>query len=381
MYYSGGWYDSYCRSTTELYMKMSKPKKGPVKLIMGPWTHGDFAVLARTYSGDIDFGPEAAINYNELRLRWFDETLKGIDTGIFEEPPVKIFVMGGGDGKMNKDGRLNHGGKWRNEKEWPLERTQYTRYYLHGGGVLDLNPSSNENSSTSYIYDPMDPVPTIGGNLSSLVYLQPKPTGYDALDLMSNHELKRVLSKPLAKIGGQNQVEAPDVYGAKPPYLPLSSRHDILVFQTFPLKQDIEVTGHIEVVFWASSTAVDTDFTAKIIDVYPPNEDYPDGYALNLSDSIIRARYRDSFEKGELMEPNNIYRFIIRPYPTSNVFKKGHRIRLDVSSSNWPRFDLNPNTGEPLGLNTRTVEALNTVYHDARYKSHVVLPIVPDKTR
>jgi predicted acyl esterase len=377
MYYSGSWYDSYCRSTTELYEKMSKAKKGPVKLIMGPWTHGDFAVIARTYSGDIDFGPDASIAYNELRLRWFDQTLKGGNTEILDEPPVKIFVMGGGDGKKNKDGRLNHGGRWRNEEEWPLKRTQYTKYYLQKEGVLSQDSPGKENSSTSFVYDPSDPVPTIGGNLSALSYIQPKPMGYAALDRMSNHELRRLLGKPLAKIGGQNQVEAPDVYGASPPYLPLSSRHDVLVFQTMPLSQDLEVTGHIEVVLFASSNAVDTDFTAKIIDVYPPNDDYPNGYALNLSDSIIRARYRDSFEKAELMEPNTIYRFTIRPYPTSNVFKKGHRIRVDVSSSNWPRFDTNPNTGEPLGLSTKAMKALNTIYHNARYNSYVVFPIIP----
>jgi predicted acyl esterase len=377
MYYSGGWYDSYCRSTIELYEKMSKAKKGPVKLIMGPWTHGDYSVIARTYSGDIDFGSEAGVAYNELRLKWFDQTLKGIDTGILDESPVKIFVMGGGDGKMNKEGRLNHGGKWRSEYEWPLTRTLYTKYYFQKEGILSSNSSEKENSWTSYVYDPSNPVPTIGGNLSSLVYIQPKPEGYDAMDLMTNHEIKRVLTKPLAKIGGQNQVEAPDVYGSRSPYLPLSSRHDVLVFQTSPLSQDVEVTGHIEVVLWASSTAVDTDFTAKLIDVYPPNEDYPNGYALNISDSIIRARYRDSFEKAELMKPKTVYRFTISLYPTSNLFKKGHKIRLDISSSNWPRFDINPNTGEPLGLSTKTKKAINTIYHDSNHESHIILPIIP----
>ncbi|MHA2393757.1 MAG: CocE/NonD family hydrolase [Promethearchaeota archaeon] len=376
MYYSGGWYDSYCRSTIELYEKMSKTKKGPVKLIMGPWTHGDYPVIARSYSGDIDFGQKAGIVYNELRLKWFDQTLKGIDTGILDESPVKIFVMGGGDGKMNKEGRLNHGGKWRSEYEWPLTRTLYTKYYFQKEGILSSNSSEKENSWTSYVYDPSNPVPTIGGNLSSLVYIQPKPEGYDAMDLMTNHEIKRVLTKPLAKIGGQNQVEAPDVYGSRSPYLPLSSRHDVLVFQTSPLSQDVEVTGHIEVVLWASSTAVDTDFTAKLIDVYPPNEDYPNGYALNISDSIIRARYRDSFEKADLMKPKTIYRFTIHPYPTSNLFKKGHKIRLDISSSNWPRFDINPNTGEPLGLSTKTKKAINTIYHDSNHESHIILPII-----
>jgi len=186
-----------------------------------------------------------------------------------------------------------------------------------------------------------------------------------------------MLGKPLAKVGAQNQVEAPDVYGAEPPYLPLSSRRDVLVFQTPPLEEDVEVTGPLVVELWASSSAVDTDFTAKLLDVYPPNEDYPNGYAMNLADSIIRARYRDSFERAELMEPGTVYRFTIQPYPTSNLFKKGHRIRLDISSSNWPRFDINPNTGEPLGLSTRTLKAVNTVHHEAAHPTHIVLPIIP----
>jgi putative CocE/NonD family hydrolase len=362
MYYSGGWYDSYCRSTTELYEKMSTAKESPVKLIMGPWTHGDSAVFARTYSGDVDFGPDAAIDYNGLRLRWFDKTLKGLETGILEDPPVKIFVMGGGDGRRNWAGRLNHGGRWRDECEWPLARTQYTSYYLLGDGSLGTEPPSEADSSTSYVYDPTNPVPTIGGNLSSLTYIQPKPEGYEVLDQMTSHEVKRVLSKPLAKVGAHDQVEAPDVYGASPPYLPLSSRRDVLVFRTPPLNGDIEVTGPIEVELWGSSTALDTDFTAKLIDMHPPNGDYSNGYAMNLTDSIIRARYRDSFEVAELMDPGTVYRFTIQPYPTSNLFKKGHRIRLDISSSNWPRFDINPNTGEDLGLNTRAMRAVNTIY-------------------
>jgi predicted acyl esterase len=377
MYYSGGWYDSYCRSTTEFYNKMSEAKKSPVKLIMGPWTHGDAEVFARTYSGDVDFGPESAIDYNALRLRWFDQTLKEIDTGILEEPPIRIFIMGGGNGRRNSAGRLNHGGEWRNEYEWPLARTVYTKYYLQEEGQLSSEPPKKERSSTSYIFDPELPVPTIGGNLSSLQYLQPIPEGYEALEELSNYERSLLFRKPLSKVGAHNQIEAPDVYGAKLPYLSLSSRHDVLVFQTTPLTADVEVTGPLKVELWASSSNVDTDFTAKLIDVHPPNEDYPKGYAMNLADSIIRARYRKSFEKQEFIEPGMIYKFTIQPYPTGNLFKKRHKIRLDISSSNWPRFDINPNTGEPLGLNTRSEKATNTVYHEAAHPSHIILPIIP----
>jgi putative CocE/NonD family hydrolase len=159
--------------------------------------------------------------------------------------------------------------------------------------------------------------------------------------------------------------------------VPLSARNDVLVFQTEPLEHDTEVTGEIEVRLWASSSAVDTDFTAKLLDVYPPNDDFPGGFDLNLEDGIIRCRFRESLSYEKLMEPGEVYELTIRLYPTSNVFKKGHRIRVDVSSSNFPRFDVNPNTGEPLNNHRRTVVATNTVFHDAEYPSHIVLPVIP----
>jgi putative CocE/NonD family hydrolase len=156
---------------------------------------------------------------------------------------------------------------------------------------------------------------------------------------------------------------------------PLSLRADVLTFQTLPLEADLEITGPVEMRLWASSSAVDTDFTAKVIDVYPPDEENPDGLAVNLTDSILRARYRNGFEKPEFLEPGQPCEFVFQLYPTSNVFKKGHRIRLDVSSSNWPRFDVNPNTGGPLGLEQRYQLAHQAVYHDAEHPSHVVLPV------
>jgi putative CocE/NonD family hydrolase len=145
------------------------------------------------------------------------------------------------------------------------------------------------------------------------------------------------------------------------------------------LKDDVEVIGPIVVNLYASSTAVDTDFTAKLLDVYPPSKDFPTGFDMNLTDGIMRARYRNSPEKQELMKPGEVYKFVIEPFPTANVFKKGHRIRIDISSSNFPRFDVNPNTGEPLGQNRRMVIADNSIYHDMGHRSHVVLPLVPRK--
>jgi hypothetical protein len=159
--------------------------------------------------------------------------------------------------------------------------------------------------------------------------------------------------------------------------IPLSARNDVLVFQTDPLEHDIEVTGEIQVKLWASSSARDTDFTAKLIDVYPASPDFPGGFDLNLADGILRARFRDSLAEQELMQPGSVYPMTIKLYPTSNVFKRGHLIRLDVSSSNFPRFDVNPNTGEPLGDQRLVQTAINTIHHDRGHPSHILLPVIP----
>ena len=151
----------------------------------------------------------------------------------------------------------------------------------------------------------------------------------------------------------------------------------MVVFQTEPLAEDVEVTGEIEVKLWISSSAPDTDFTAKLLDVHPASPDYPEGFDMNIGDGIIRTRFRDTLRREALMEPGTVYEATIHLYPTSNIFKKGHRIRVDISSSNFPRFDLNPNTGEPLNDNRRVDTAQNTVYHDAEHSSHIVLPIIP----
>jgi uncharacterized protein len=176
--------------------------------------------------------------------------------------------------------------------------------------------------------------------------------------------------------GPTHQQEAPDVVGAAPPYLALATRADVLVFQTPPLEEPVEVTGAVELELWISSSAVDTDFTAKLVDVYPPNEDYPEGYHLNLTDSILRVRYRNGWERAELMEPGRVYPIRIILPPTSNLFQAGHRIRIDISSSNFPRFDLNPNTGEPIGRHSHSIPARNAVHLDREHRSHVMLPAI-----
>lgn len=346
-YYIGSWYDSYARSTCENFVELRRRKKSLHKLIMGPWTHGgpDLA-----FAGDIEFGPQAKLDdLNYLHKRWFDYTLKGLDNSVGEEPPVIIFVMGGGSGRKDAEGRLQHGGYWRFESKWPLARTCYTNYYLHQGGRLDTElPKPSE--PTCYTFDPRNPVPTIGGNLSA--------------------------GQPILHPGGFNQRGDPRFLGAEG-NLPLNSRPDVLSFQTEPLAEDLEVTGPIEVTLYASSSAVDTDFTAKLLDIYPPSEDYPEGFALNLTDSIIRARYRNSSELAELMEPEKVYELRFPLYPTSNVFKAGHCIRLDISSSNFPRFDVNPNTGGPLGKELWVVVAHQSIYHDPDHPSHIRLPVIP----
>jgi putative CocE/NonD family hydrolase len=347
--YLGGWYDSYARGTTSNFEALNKIKTSPQRLLMGPWTHGGWAL---SYAGDVDFGSDAVLDdYNGLRLRWFDRWLKGIDNGLDREMPVRIFVMGGGSSRKDREGRLSHLGTWRDAADWPLPGTRYTPYYLHGDGTLDPElPKDSEPSR--YTFDPLDPVPTIGGGISAANQVMP-PGAYD-------------------QRGDGRFYRCRDT-------LPLSARNDVLVFQTPSLKEQIEVTGPLAAKLWVSSSAPDTDFTVKLIDVHPPNADYPDGFAQNLSDSILRARYRDGRDRAGLLEPGEIYEIEIVMYPTSNVFSAGHRIRLDISSSNFPRFDVNPNTGGPLGRDRRVVCADNAIYHGPDRPSHVILPIIPSK--
>ena len=276
--------------------------------------------------GEVDFGPEAELDEDEVMLRWYDHILKGVDNGVEREKPVKIFVMGKN--------------VWREEDDWPLARAQNTRYYFHSSGKANSLGGDGTLSSTlpqteppdHYLYDPADPMPNRGGSLCcDAFHLPPGP-----LD--------------------QRPVEA---------------RADVLVYTTPAFKQDFEVTGPVTVELFAGSSAVDTDFTAKLVDVWP------NGLAQNLTDGILRARYRNSQEKAELMNPGEIYKLKIDLWATSDVFLAGHKLRLEVSSSNFPRFDRNLNTGEDAGSGTRIVKAMNSIYHDREHPSAVVLPVVP----
>ena len=355
MVHLSGWYDAYSRTATDNYIGLSKAKRGPVRLIMGPWTHG---ARSTPFSGDVDFGAGSTLDADtgsslfEQRLRWYDRHLKRT-AGLDGDPPVRLFIMGGGSGRKTPEGRLNHGGRWRSERDWPIPDAALTPHYLHTDGSLSVAKPAAEARSVSYDFDPNHPVPTIGGTVTS--------------------------GEPLMPGGGFDQREGPKVYGSHQPYLPLEARPDVLVFQTAPLTEDVEVTGAIVANLWISSDGPDTDFTLKLIDLYPPSEDYPEGFALNLTDGILRCRYRDSWETPTMMTPGQVYPIRIEAFPTANLFKAGHRIRLDISSSNFPHFDVNPNTGDPEAVGLTRRVAKNTVYLDANRPSHVVLPVIPKR--
>ena len=275
--------------------------------------------------GDVDFGPASVVDEDETTLSWYDYLFKGVQNG-FAGKPVRIFVMGAN--------------QWRDEDDWPLARARNTKYFLHstgqanslrGSGTLSTTPPGAEPADR-YVYDPGNPAPTVGGPLCcDSDHLKPGPRD-------------------------QRPVEA---------------RDDVLVYSTPPLTADMEVTGPVTVELYAKSSAVDTDFTAKLVDVWP------NGFAQNLTEGILRARYRAAQDTPELMTPDEVYRFTIDAWSTSNVFRKGHVLRLEVSSSNFPRFDRNLNTGEDNGNTSRHVPATNTILHDAEHPSALILPVIP----
>ncbi|MCB9296049.1 MAG: CocE/NonD family hydrolase [Lewinellaceae bacterium] len=346
MVHVGGWYDIFLSGTIQNYRELSRRQATPKWLIIGPWTHSG---NERTYAGDVDFGPAAAIPdfHSGFQVRWFDYLLKGKKTEGIPDKPVQLFVMGTGDGSKNEAGRLNHGGYWLEADGWPLPRAKPDTLYFHADGSLSAQAPADSVSSTTFTFDPDHPVPTLGGNVSARV-----------------------------KDGAFDQRERPGFVGCRPPYLPLRARQDVVVFQTAPLEEDVQAIGPITVRLCVSSTAEDTDFTVKLLDVYPPGEDFPAGFDLNLTDAIMRMSYRNGRHERSLITPGEVYELTIEPFPTANVFKKGHRIRVDVSSSNFPRWDVNPNTGEPFGSSRRKVTADNTVYHSAGRASFIVLPVV-----
>jgi putative CocE/NonD family hydrolase len=325
-YFITGWYDNLLHEGFKCFRGWRKSARSAAarqrsRLLVGPWTHtaiGDAAPF-----GDIDFGSQAGMDIPAEHLRWYDQRLKGLDTGIDEEPPIRIFVMGAN--------------QWRSEQEWPLERTEYTRFYLHssgransssGDGALTTDPPEVE-SFDSYSYDPENPVPTLGGQSMFADNTGPRDRR------------------------------------------PIERRDDVLVYSTAPLTRDLEVTGPVELVVYAASSAPDTDFTATLVDVHPA------GAAIHICEGIVRARFRQSYERPTLIEPGQVYEYSISLWETSNLFREGHRIRLEVSSSNFPRFDRNLNTGEDSGFDDRPESAQQTIWHEQQRPSHLVLPVIP----
>lgn len=347
IYFTTGWYDFFERGSLRNWQALAARHKSPTKLLIGPWTH---SAVGPRFSGDVDFGANAEFDMFDEQLRWFDQVLKHRDTGITKEPPVHIFIMGGGDGLRSQNGRMEDGGQWVSMAAWPSSNATSRAFYLRGDNTLSEQAPASEPASV-YEFDPFHPVPTIGGQMNP------------------------GLNEAFPADGPRDQRCRTTFFGCDND-LPLSTRRDVLVFQTQPLDSDAVVAGPVTVDLWISSSAPDTDFTAKLVDVAPPNKDYPSGYAMNLEDRIIRVRWSEGEEKPLFLKTGEIRKVTIDLLGTGNRFAKGHRIRLDISSSNFPYFDVNPNTGDLPGYQTHMVKAINTVYHDQSHPSHINLPIL-----
>ncbi|MGB2716229.1 MAG: CocE/NonD family hydrolase [Vicinamibacterales bacterium] len=326
----GGWFDIFSQGTLRGYVGMShkggseKARKGS-NLVIGPWGHGPSQKF-----GAIDFGPTASVDPLPLQLRWYDYWLKGIDNGLASEPPVKLFVMGRN--------------QWVYEREYPIARTQFRPLYFNssgkantdrGDGRLSWIKPADVSVADRYRYDPANPVPSLGGNNCCGT---PTPAGPQ----------------------DQRSIE---------------KRPDVLVYTSEVLQDELEVTGPVKVVLYASSDAVDTDFVAKLVDVYP------DGTSYNMAEGIVRARYRESLSKPTLLKPGQVYRYEIDLVGTSVAFLRGHRVRVQVASSHFPQFDRNPNTGAKFGSSAEIKVAEQTVYHDVERASHILLPVIPPRQK
>lgn len=370
---STGWYDLFTEEVIEQFCSLAARKRSPQRLLVGPWNHTAMRSGARVI-GEVDFGPDSAWGYavyNPERLRWFDRWLKNVDNGVDRGPPVRIFVMGGGAGTPDASRRMRHGGAWRTEAAWPLARAVPTRFHLGANGTLSTAVSP-EPGHVSWTHDPDHPVPTLGASVAPFYEMAPIPPGFSA-----DYIAPRARMTPFTPDGAMHQRERPDMFACRPPYPLLAERPDVMVFQTAPLERDIEITGPVRVNLWVSSSAPDTDFTAKLVDVYPPTPDWPEGFHMNIADSILRARFREGFDAERFMTPGAIYPITIVLPPVSNRFVAGHRIRLDVASSSFPQFDVNPNTGEPLGRHTHVLKARNTVHFAGDTPSHILLSVIP----
>jgi len=320
-----GWYDDEQVGTPINFAGMARSAKSPrarsmQRLLMGPWGH---AVNAGRKLGEVDFGPTAVIDMESRMAAFADAALGRGGASTDGQAPVRIFVMGSN--------------AWRDEQEWPLQRTRFTDFHLRSGGSansrfgdgrLDTAPASGDEPADVYQYDPARPVPFLTDPVSS-------------------------------------QIGGPDDYAA------IEQRGDVLCYTTDPLDADMELTGPVRLVLFASSSAVDTDFTAKLVDVHPG------GFCQRLCDSVVRGRFREGNHREVPMAPGTVYQFDIDMWNTCQVIRAGHRVRLEVSSSAFPKYDRNLNTGEPIATATRMVVAENRVWHDAAHPSRLVLPVIP----
>jgi putative CocE/NonD family hydrolase len=326
--HAGGWHDLFLKGSIKNYTGLHQQAataeaRAGQRLIVGPWAHAPTSPAGKV--GDVTFGKDAVLDNTSMTLKWFDYSLKGIKNEFSSGAPVRLFIMGNN--------------VWRDEQEFPLARTRYTKFYLHsskgansvaGDGSLSVTAPGAEKKD-EFDYDPQNPVPTIGGRLCCGGALPPGPA-----DQRANE-----------------------------------TRPDVLVFSTPPLTADTEVTGYISVELYASTSAIDTDFTALLVDVDES------GYARFLTDGIVRARYRENTKAGSPITPGQIYKYTIDLWATANVFKAGHRIRLYISSSNFPRFNRNLNTGEDITGTSRWLKAHQTIYHDRDHSSVLILPVIP----
>lgn len=343
------WYDPYPFTATSNYLGLKRAGRGTQRLILGPWKHGD---RSDRVFGEVDFGPAATLDswagdWRQYRLRHFRHALDGTTN---PEPAARIFVMGGSSGRRTEAGHLDHGGSWASFADWPPPGVDFRAYHPRHGGGLTLAAPGADDRPTSWLSDPRHPVPTIGGAFSSL--------------------------EPVATAGAFDQVERPDFLGCRAPYLPLAARPDVLVFQTPPLEREVTVVGPITAELFVATDAPDADITAKLVDVHPPTADDPRGFAMLLTDGIVRLRYAGNHAHPRLRTPGAVTRIRVMLMPTANRFLPGHRIRLDIAASNFPKFDVNPQSGEPEGEGRLPRVARITLFTDRERPSRVLLPVL-----
>ena len=325
MYFISGWYDGTVGGVIENFQQLSKLQKSPKKLMIGPWPHA----TGKATCGEADFGPSAVVDEQALELDWFDHWMRGKPFHIIGSAPIRIFRMGGGIQGGRATGRVEPGGKWVSFATWPPAGADAVKFYLQPQGLLRNVPPGGEGSS-SFEDNPANPVPTRGGHFHG--------------DCVQDQAI-------------------------------LEKRADVLTFTTRPLKTPVTIAGDLQAQLWISSTAPDTDFIAKVSDVYP------DGYSMIIAEGQIRARYRNGMGKVALMTPGTVYRLQVHLGPISNLFAAGHRIRLDISSTDFPRLEPNSNTGAAPGRWTSVVKASNTVYYGGRHASFLTLPLIQSGSR